>query len=158
MSSSAHPELEALREVLSELQRVLLAALKKDSERVLGRVLPPGEWFQMLVSAPQYQWLKSLNTLLSDLDALSENSQVAAMDLVILRSQLELLFFKDNGDATSFNAHYRKHFAQNHDLVFCHGRLKQAYGGLPEGDPPVNSDEIRRSWHKIGASRRKLLN
>jgi hypothetical protein len=37
------------------------------------------------------------------------------------------------------------------------GHLKQAFLHLPEGKTPVNVEEIRRGWHNIGASKRKLL-
>lgn len=151
-------ELKTVRTSLHELHRLLLATLKKDRERVSGQVLNPAEWFQILLAAPEYAWLKALNSLISDVDALSENKQISEPDLLILRHELERFFFKDDEDVTSFNSHYRKLFALNHDVIVSHGRLKEAYAELPLGDPPANADEIRRGWHNIGASRRKLLN
>ncbi len=157
-SSAQHQELQTVRKSLHELQRLVLSALKKDRERIEGRVINPAEWFQTLISAPEFQWLKPLNSFLSDLDALSESNGIAEQDLAILRHELELLFFKDNDDVTSFNCHYRKLFAANHDVVFAHGLLREAFVKLSNQPPPLNSDELRRGWHKIGVSRRKLLN
>jgi hypothetical protein len=156
--SSTPAELESVRTSLHELHRLLLSVLKQERERIHGKVLNPAEWFQILLSAPEYAWLKPLNSLLSDVDALLEAKSVASGDQKILRHEVERFFFKEDGDVTSFNYHYRKLFAHNHDVMFSHGHLKQAFSALPQGDPPVNVEEIRRSWHKIGASKRKLLN
>jgi hypothetical protein len=151
-------ELKAIQSSLHELQRRLLAALKQEHERIHGQVLNPAAWFQVLLSAPEYAWTKPLNSLISDVDALLEQKAVSDSDKSILRHELERFFFKEDGDVTSFNYHYRKLFAHNHDVMFSHGHLKQAFSHLPEGKTPVNVEEIRRSWHNIGASKRKLLN
>jgi hypothetical protein len=98
--------------------------------------------------------------LVSDVDALSESPRLAPQDLAILHFELERFFFKEDGDVTSFNYHYRKTFANSHDVMFAHGQMRQAFAELPvpESPPPINTEEIRRGWHKVGASRRKLLN
>lgn len=151
-------ELKAVKTSLYELHKLLLSTLKKDRERLTGELLNPAAWFQILLSAPEYVWLKTLNSFISDVDALSEAEKYSAEDIAVLRSELERLFFKDDEDVTSFNSHYRKIFANNHDVMYSHGHLKTAFAELPEDKPPMNSDEIRRGWHKIGASKRKLLN
>lgn len=151
-------ELKNVQTSLHELQRMLLTILKKEREGVMGVALNPAEWFQMLLSAPEYVWLKTLNSFISDLDALSESSKVTTQDLAIVRAELERLFFKEDGDAASFNAHYRKLFANHHDVMYSHGHLKTAFLSLPDEVPPFNADEVRLGWHKIGASKRKLLN
>lgn len=143
---------------LRELHKLLLAVLKQERDRVAGSVLTPAEWFQTLLNAPEYQWMKTLNSLVSDTDALSELPKISDRDLIILRSEIERLFFRDDEDVTSFNSHYRKIFSRHHDLMYTHGHLKEAVSKLPQGKVPPNIDDIRRSWHKIGASRRKLLN
>ena len=152
------PDLKSVQATLHELQRLLLGILKKEREVASGKVLNPAEWFQILLSAPEYVWLKTLNSLISDLDALNESSKLTIQDVAIVRAELERLFFKEDGDAASFNAHYRKLFANHHDVMYSHGHLKTAYSSLPEETPPFNAEEVRRGWHKIGASKRKLLN
>lgn len=151
-------DLKSIQVSLYELHKLLLSTLKKDRERVIGNVLQPAEWFQILLSAPEYTWLKILNSLISDVDALSELPKVTAQDMAILRSEVERLFFKEDGDAASFNAHYRKLFAHNHDVIYSHGQLRTAFSNLPEDKAPPNAEEIRRGWHKTGSSKRKLLN
>jgi hypothetical protein len=151
-------EFKVVRTILHELHRLLLAALKKDRERLFGQAINPSEWFQILLSAPEYNWLKSLNSLLSDVDALFDSGKIGNEDLAIVRHELERFFFKEDGDVTSFNSHYRKLFQHNHEVMFSHGRLKEAFSELASAPVPANADEIRRSWHKIGASKRKLLN
>lgn len=151
-------ELKNVQTSLHELQKLLLAVLKKDRERVTGQVLNPAEWFQILLGAPEYVWLKTLNSLISDVDALSESPKIAKQDMAILRAEIDRLFFIEDGDAASFNSHYRKLFADNHDVMYLHGHLKTAFAALPEETPPFNAEEVRRGWHKIGASKRKLLN
>ncbi|MGZ3722391.1 MAG: hypothetical protein ACXVA9_05645, partial [Bdellovibrionales bacterium] len=151
-------EFKPIQKSLHELHRQLLAGLKKEHERIHGKVLNPAEWFQILLSAPEYAWIKPLNSLISDVDALLESHPVSKTDQIILQHELERFFFKDDGDVTSFNYHYRKLFAHNHDVMFSHGHLKQAFSTLPGGETPANIEEIRRGWHKIGASKRKLLN
>jgi hypothetical protein len=151
-------KLKKVRAPLLELHRLLLFALKKERERVDGRVLNPAEWFQILLSQPELQWLKSLTSLLSDVDALSDLGKIGDTDLAILRHHLETLFFKDDEIVTSFNNHYRKVLAHNHDLFLPHGHLKAAVANLPQETLPMNSEEVRVGWHKIGASKRKLLN
>ena len=126
----------------------------------MGKVMQPSEWFQTLLSAPELAWVRPLNSLLSDVDALSEAKQAGPQDLAVLYYELERFFFKEDDDVTSFNSHYRKLFANSPDLMFAHGQLRQAFSDLPvpAGPLPMNADEIRRSWHRIGASKRKLLN
>ena len=153
-----HKELKTVRSALHELHRLMLSALRKDHERILGRVMNPAEWFQILISAPEYQWLQPLNSLLSDVDALSELSKIEELDLAILRQELEGFFFKENVEVRSFNSHYRLLLAQYHELIVSHGRLKQAFLSLPNKAAPLDTEAIRRGWHKTGASRRKLLN
>jgi hypothetical protein len=150
-------DLKPIQESLTELHRRLLAALKKEHERIHGQVLNPAAWFQILLAAPEYAWMKPLNSLISDVDALMEAKTITEIDKMILQHELERFFFKEDGDVTSFNYHYRKLFAHNHDVMFTHGHLRQAYSILPQGNP-ANAEEIRRGWHKIGASKRKLLN
>lgn len=156
--SKPSEDLTAIQTSLHELQRRLLSALKQEHERIHGQVLQPAGWFQILLSAPEYAWTKPLNSLISDVDALLEHKTVSEADKAILRHELERFFFKEDGDVTSFNYHYRKLFAHNHDVMFYHGHLKQAYSVLPEGKAPPNVEEVRRGWHNIGASKRKLLN
>ena len=156
--SAQQADFDKIRNSLHELHRLLLKALKLERERIHGHVLNPAEWFQILLSAPEYAWLKPMNSLLSDVDALLESKSISEADQKILHYELERFFFKEDGDVTSFNYHYRKLFAHNHDVMYSHGHLKQAFSTLPQGDPPINVEEIRRSWHKTGASKRKLLN
>ncbi len=151
-------KLKAVRTPLLELHRLMLLALKKEHETLAGRVLNPTEWFQTLLSSPEYQWVKPLNRLLSDVDALSDLNKAGMQDLEILRYHLDLLFFKDDEDVTSFNCHYRKAFSRYHELMLSHGQLKEAVAMLPPGSLPMNAEEVRIGWHKIGASKRKLLN
>lgn len=156
--STPAAKLGAVRKPLHELHRLLLASLKRDHELTAGRVLNPAEWFQVLISQPEYQWVKPFNTLLADVDALTDSNKVAETDLAILHHLLDALFFKDDELVTSFNSHYRKAFNQHHELVLTHGKLKEAVAELPQPALPMNSEEIRRGWHNIGASKRKLLN
>lgn len=156
--STVNQTLKTVRTPLLELHRILLLILKKDLERTSGRVIPPAEWFQVLLSAPEYQWVKPLNTLVSDMDALSELAKIRDEDLSILHHQVNSLLFSDNQDVTSFNSHYRKLFADNHELVFVHGQMKEAASVLPLEQLPMNAEEIRLGWHKVGSSKRKLLN
>lgn len=150
--------LKSVRTPLLELHRLLLSVLKKDREETSGRVMAPAEWFQVLISAPELHWVKPINTLLSDVDALMDSGKVRVEDLSILHHQFNALFFSDNEDVTSFNSHYRKQFALSHELVFAHGQVKEAVATLPLETLPMNADEVRIGWHKIGSSKRKLLN
>ncbi len=156
--SASQKQLKVVGSHLKELHRLLLLVLKKDHERISGDVLNPAGWFQVLISDPQYQWIKPLNSLMSDVDALTELSSVSETDFIIVRHELDFLFFKENGEVTSFNWHYRQLFAHNHEVMYSHGILKEAISGFPAKTAPINSDEIRRGWHKTGASKRKLLN
>ena len=158
MKKGPPPQLVSARTALYELHRLLLSVLKKTREKEMGKVMNATEWFHALLNAPEYQWLKPLNSLLSDVDALSDSGRAASDDLAILRAELEKFFFKENGDATSFNYHYRKLFAHNHDVMYSHGHLKIAFADLPQTLLPPNPDEVRLGWHKTGASKRKLLN
>src|SRR5690242_20665893 len=95
-------ELKNVQTSLHELQRLLLSILKQDHERASGKVLNPAEWFQILLGAPEYAWLKTLNSLVSDVDALSECSKLSTQDLAILRAEVDRLFFTENVDVSSF--------------------------------------------------------
>ena len=65
-----------------------------------GKVLNPAEWFQILLGSAEYGWLKPLNSLISDIDALLEAKSISPSDLGILHHELERFFFKEDGDAT----------------------------------------------------------
>src|SRR3954462_15650054 len=122
---SSKKTIEEVAESMRELHKLLLSVLKKDRERYAGSVITPAEWFQTLLNNPEYAWMKSLNSLVSDTDALIELSKVAERDLRVLRHEIERLFFRDDDDVTSFNSHYRKLFSSNHDLMYSHGHLKE---------------------------------
>ena len=150
------PDLQALRSTLQEMHRYLLAIAKKSAEEKLGKVLAPGDWFQHLISDPQYAWLKPLTTLVADLDALSEHKNIVDRDLSILRHAIDDLFFNDNDELQSFNHHYRQVFINNHELMVSHGRLKEATATLPEPLADVSGvSEIRKGWHDLGLSQTK---
>jgi hypothetical protein len=106
-----NPELAKIQSLLHEHHRLLLISLKQDLERLQGKVLNPAEWFQILLGSAEYGWLKPLNSLISDIDALLEAKSISSVDLGILHHELERFFFKEDGDVTSFNYHYRKLFA-----------------------------------------------
>ncbi len=157
MSNSAE-KLVTVRTPLLELHRLLLGCLKTDYEKAHGRVLPAAEWFQVLLGAPEFAWVKVMNTLISDVDALSEKKGITVQDMSILHHNINKLLFIDDEDVTSFNCHYRKVFSQNHELMYTHGLVKTGVSDWPLEPLPMNSDEIRLSWHKVGASRRTLMN
>src|SRR6185437_8454535 len=112
---------DALREVaqtLREVHKLLLAVLKKEREQAAGKNVAPAEWFQILLNEPEYKWMKGLNSLVSDTDALSELTKISDQDLAILRYEVEKFFFVDDEDVTSFNSHYRKLFNLSHDIMY----------------------------------------
>ena len=151
-------ELKKLRSALMDLHRLFLATLKEEHESKSGDVLNAGAWFQVLVSSPEYGWVKPFNSLVSDMDALLDLKNISEQDLVILRHELDNLFFKESDEVTSFNFHYRKLFARRHDLMFSHGHLKHAVANLPLKALPAHADEIRKGWHKTVATKRTPLN
>jgi hypothetical protein len=145
-------DFKSIRSNLLELHRLILGAAKKQAEDDAGRTLPPAEWFQILIADPKFKWLGPLTTLLTDLDALSERTNIATRDLSILRHALEELFFIENDELTSFNHHYRQMFAASPEMMLLHGRVKESVALLPNETDPSSAAEIRRGWHETGAA------
>lgn len=132
---------------LRALHSEFLAKLKSLREEELGQKLNAVEWFQALMGAPELTWVRPFNTLVSDVDALSEQKMTDEKDLAVVKNELQKLL-NEGPEKPSFY-----HVTQNKTelmapIMIKVNQLKQLLNHLdisPTEDPHRLT---RDSWHK----------
>jgi hypothetical protein len=144
---SALDDIKQARILLLQLHRILLELLRQDHERTKGSPVSPTAWFQLLLNDQEYKWLEPLNTIVSDIDALSERTEATDEDRAIIRHEVEALFF-DGTIHNEFRRRYQKILAEGYDLLVLHNQLKHALVKWPQVQGVISSRTIRDQWHK----------
>lgn len=139
-----------VRGSLLALQKELLNYLKDVFEKESGRIVPPGEWLQVLMVSQRYEWLRELTSLIADIDLLTELQEVSADQAAIARSEVERLFFI--ADSTSeFSKFYRQLMTTGAPFILTQGHLRAAIQKLPAKQRPHSHEqslEARKTWHE----------
>ncbi len=151
--------LAKVRSSLFELHREFLVVLKTQRETDLHQPIGVTEWLQLIITAPEYEWLKPLNSLVTDVDALFDLESIEPEDITVVKNALNELFFKDDTkveDGGGFFGSYRKWVLQNPELMLPHGRLKADTSALStSGLAVMDAKRVRESWHERSFKQRR---
>lgn len=139
--------LQQMQSVLMKMHRLLMASQKTELEAKTGKSVNSTEWLQLMMTDARYAWLKSMLTLISDIDALMDNHRVSERDLQIIRLETEKLFLTGDGTNTDFNSHYKRVVQTDSDVILLHSQLRNKIQSLPAGKEIQEALDIRKNWH-----------
>lgn len=140
--------LKKVQSALMQMHRYLMNSLKSDRENKIGHSIQATEWFQLMVSDPEFHWLRSASGLMADIDALMDNHTVSEYELKIIRQELESMFLIPSENPKDFQAIYSEIVKRDSDVMLFHGHLRQMIRSLPAGSTVEDSTEIRKGWHQ----------
>lgn len=151
--SENNPQSQALvvRQALWSLQKEVLNSLKEEFDREVGYQAAPTEWFQVLMNAERYQWLRELTSLMADIDIMTELDSVTEQHLAVARQEIEyLLFSHESGKAKhAFSDEYSRLLMSGLSLLPLHSQLRSSLQTLPQGNlQHAQSHAERKAWHE----------
>lgn len=128
----ARSQLAEVRHSLLALHRHLITTVQLEFEKLHGRVAGPGALLQLLLSEPQFSWLRPISILLADLEEQdeAEGNVWDAEKLARIRNTIER-WITDTGDGNEFTAHYLPLLQSDPDLVMAHAALRRQLAALP---------------------------
>lgn len=148
--SSHHSQTLQVRQALWALQKEVLNYLKEEFDREVGYQTAPTEWFQVLMTAEKYMWLRELTSLMADIDILTELEFITEHHAGTARNEIERLLFEEAAeDASHFNKQYRDLLLEASTLLPAHSQLRAALRHLPQSQ--LNKDQLqaeRKTWHE----------
>lgn len=128
-----HSHTLQIRQALWDLQKEILAALKESFDQEVGYQAQPAEWFNVLLTAERYIWLKELTSLMADIDVLTELDSVTEAQAIIARAEIERLFFDLESDI-EFNKNYKALLLSAGSLLPLHSHLKSQLSLIEKSD------------------------
>jgi hypothetical protein len=149
-----------VRETLIHLQREILSHLKDTFEKENARTVSPAEWLQVIMVSQRYIWLRELTSLIADIDLLTELQEISSERAMIVRHEIERLFFIASSDS-DFSKEYRNLMKAEAPFIITQGFLKEATLKLPSTKSPVNRQaalDERKEWyeeHKAQSRKRR---
>lgn len=149
-NSSHHSQALQVRQALWALQKEVLNHLKEEFDREVGYQAAPTEWFQVLMTAERYIWLRELTSLMADIDILTELEFITEHHASIARIEIERLLFEQNiEDSKSFAKQYKDLLKMGSSLMPLHSQLRAALQHLPKKEmPKEQSHAERKAWHE----------
>lgn len=148
--SSHHSQTLQVRQALWTLQKEVLNYLKEEFDREGGYQAAPTEWFQVLMTAEKYMWLRELTSLMADIDILTELDFITEHHAGTARNVIEQLLFEESVENSShFNEQYRELLLKGSTLLPAHSQLRAAVQSLPKS--PLNKEQShaeRKTWHE----------
>jgi hypothetical protein len=147
--SHHHSNAMQVRQALWALQKEVLTALKEQFDHEVGYESQPNEWFNVLITAERYKWLRELTSLMADIDIMTELELISEQHGETARAEIERLLFEENPPADSFGKQYRGLLLNGATLMPLHSQLKAALQNLPKSDKhPEHHQTHRKAWHE----------
>lgn len=149
MSKSAHHSATLqVRQALWVLQKEVLNSLKEQFDREVGYQAAPTEWFQVLMNAERYMWLRELTSLMADIDILTELNNISEEDAGVARAEIERLLVDHTEEG--FGKQYRDLLMAGQSLLPLHSQLKAQLQQLPETKmEKTQTIHHRKNWQEI---------
>jgi hypothetical protein len=129
MRAAERKLLTDLRQALVALHRTLLEWERAAYEREHGRT-EPGVMLQLVVSDPQFAWLRPMTELIAVVDETLDSPSDASVDLDLLARRARHLMVPDE-QGSSFAKRYHTALQEVPDVVFAHRRVVAALRDLP---------------------------
>lgn len=125
MLSAVMPKLDAARNDLLALHRVLLHAEKVRYEKVFGRIESNGAFLQLAMHDPWFTWLRPMMRLVSEIDSrLLDRGQppVTAEEATGLLGQAQRLLRPD-ADGSGFQQEFQQLLQDSPEVAVLHRQL-----------------------------------
>lgn len=115
-------EIQELIKLLLSLHKELLELEKRAYEKKNGTITSNGDYFNLVVSHPDFNWLHALSELIALMDEEGEQEEI---DWNIIRESLIgfQAIFNSNGTA-DFSKRYAEVLNENMYLLGLHGQIK----------------------------------
>lgn len=148
--SAHHSKALQVRQALWALQKEVLNSLKEEFDREVGYQAAPTEWFQVLMTAERYMWLRELTSLMADIDILTELEFITDQHAGTARAEIEgLLFDQDTPEPSNFSKQYRDLLMSGTALLPLHSQLRATLQHLPKSElSKEQTSAERKSWHE----------
>jgi len=131
MKDSERRLLTDLRRVLLPLHKTLIEWERKAFERTHGRKMTGGELLQVIVSDPQFAWLRQISALIVRVDqTLDEDAPDIAVDVDVIVTQARRLVAPDETDGV-YAQRYLAALQELPDAVVAHGRVTTLLKDVP---------------------------
>ncbi|KHD87624.1 MAG: hypothetical protein OM95_13640 [Bdellovibrio sp. ArHS] len=146
--SPQHSHALQVRQALWALQKEVLNSLKEEFDRENGYQAAPTEWFQVLMTAERYAWLRELTTLMADIDIMTELEFITEQHVSAARAEIERMLF-DLDQEDLFNKQFRDLLISSGALLPLHSQLRATLQNLPKAElPKEQSFAERKNWHE----------
>jgi hypothetical protein len=124
MKDSERRLLTDLRRALLPLHKTLLEWERKTYERVHGRKMGGGELLQVLMTAPQFAWLRPISELIVRIDqALDEEAPDTTVDVDAILTQARRVVAPDQTEKKPYTERYLTALQEVPDVVVAHGKV-----------------------------------
>ncbi|KYG68072.1 hypothetical protein AZI87_02070 [Bdellovibrio bacteriovorus] len=146
--SPQHSQALQVRHALWDLQKEVLNSLKAEFDQENGYQAAPTEWFQVLMTAERYAWLRELTTLMADIDIMTELEFITEQHLGTARSEIERMLIDLSSD-DAFNKQFRELLMSGTALLPLHSQLRASLQNLPKSE--LSKDQTlaeRKNWHE----------
>lgn len=124
VQARAVARVRAFRLGLLALHKALLDAEQRRYERAHGRIEGPHEALQLVLTAPQFAWIRPISELIVQLDERLDDDDVPLQwaDAQAYRSEIAGLLQQDRGPEV-FREQYRLCLQDEPDVVVAHGKV-----------------------------------
>ncbi|WP_413577639.1 hypothetical protein ACLVWU_04400 [Bdellovibrio sp. HCB290] len=147
--SSHHSNAMQVRQALWALQKEVLNSLKEQFDTEVGYESQPNEWFNVLITAERYKWLRELTSLMADIDIMTELELISEQHGETARAEIERLLFEEEPAPDSFTKQYRGLLLSGASLMPLHSQLRAALQSLPKSDKKSEHHQShRKAWHE----------
>lgn len=154
-----HTNTLKVRQALWDLQKEVLDSLKEIFDNEIGYQAQPAEWFNVLMTAERYIWLKELTSLMADIDVLTELELVDEDQAAIARFEIERLII-DLETEDDFTRNYKGLLLGGGNLLPRHTHLKSQLELIPKKDlDSKDSFSKRKKWqetHREEARKKRM--
>lgn len=146
----------AVSQALQALHRDLIAIAEREHERRNGPVATRVALLQLLMSDPEFAWLREVSELIVNIDHLAASELASTVEAGgDVRRAVERLLTPpaDPGTAQGFAARYFPLLPNHAEIAMGHASIKRIIQELP---PPVEHDkaDLLHESHKYTAARR----
>lgn len=144
-------QLLIVRKKLLDLHKEFLAHLKEEHDFKLGYLSSPTEWFQMITTQPEYEWLKEFNSLVTDVDVLTEIKPLPVEYAGTAKAELKRLLMGGPQDGyAAFTSRYLKILMSGSNILLYHHQIKTAIEALPDREISIEDARAERlQWQDL---------
>lgn len=124
----------ALARALRDLHKSLLEQARRDYQREHLRMdVPPGELLHLLMTAPEFDWLRGLSELMVEIDSMRDDEPELLEGLTSsIRTAVERFITppREGHTPNAFAQRYWQYLHQDPHVAMAHAAVKQALRAL----------------------------